>query len=59
MRQRAPVTGEYVRALRFTDQTYVCDHDSALFPRSASEPAWRFVADESRGGLARCHRKHG
>jgi CheY-like chemotaxis protein len=45
MRQGAPVPGEYFRALRFVDQTYVCDHDSAMFPRSAREPAWRFVAD--------------
>jgi CheY-like chemotaxis protein len=45
MRQSAPVPGEYFRALRFVDQTYVCDHDSAMFPRSAREPAWRFVAD--------------
>lgn len=45
MRQSAPVSGEYFRALRFVDQTYVCDHDSAMFPRSAREPAWRFVAD--------------
>ena len=45
LRQTPPVRGVLVRAIRFTDQTFVCDFDSRDFPMSALEEAWRSVAD--------------
>ncbi len=45
MRQSPLIEGEWLRALRFADQTFVCDHDSREFPLSATAQSWRCVAD--------------
>lgn len=45
MRQSPIIEGERLRALRFADQTFVCDQDSAESPVSATAKSWRCVAD--------------
>ncbi|HEY9172596.1 MAG TPA: hypothetical protein VI136_09965, partial [Verrucomicrobiae bacterium] len=44
-RQTPVLEGERLRALRFADQTFVCDEDSAEFPVSATAKSWRCIAD--------------
>lgn len=45
MRQTPVLEGERLRALRFADQTFVCDEDSAEFPVSVTAKSWRCIAD--------------